>query len=440
MGEMADQSPFHDRESLGRDLVDDAYVPAVQAISRSCGDHGIVADPAFWISEVAALYERNSRRHEQTTRGSPDRHHVVVLDLLVQTITSLHHMSGDSIQLMDIPVFLHPKAYALLTPLADSQEARRIMKSSHLYMIIARPRISATINEVDGIETITFKATAGEGFAAVDFSYRSDLTGLPLHSGDGRPFVGPVELIQGGRRARIFSPDGQPIELDTCQLAAFVSMEHGSQVFRDTSMWEVLYIGQAYGDNGSRAALNRLEEGHRKYTRIATERQFDQDVYVVPVEVAQAGQTAGHYPSTDGPEFTFDNFCRLNAALSTDGRRESSKLLSIVENALIAYFRPVYNDQLKTWPAVSIANEFRNLGVGTFVVILDGAGDIANLKTARRPEAHRSSVFAAELRGARRIVGLHDAEWDDTRPVARLARNAAENAEGSGPTLRFFEP
>ncbi|NKS52457.1 hypothetical protein GS500_04060 [Rhodococcus hoagii] len=110
------------------------------------------------------------------------------------------------------------------------------MKSSHLYMIIARPRISASINEVDSIETITFKSTAGEGFPAVDFSCRSDLTGLPLHSGDGRPFVGPVELTQGGRRARIFSPDGRPIEIDSCQLASFVSMEYGSQVFRDTSM------------------------------------------------------------------------------------------------------------------------------------------------------------------------------------------------------------
>lgn len=350
-------------------------------------------------------------------------------------------MSGDSIQLMDIPVYLHPKAYSLLNPLVDSEEARKIMKSSHLYMIIARPRISASINEVDGIETITFKSAAEFGFPAVDFSYRSDLAGLPLHSGDGRLFTGPVELAQAGRRARILSPDSHPIEVEVCQLASFVSMEHGLQVFRDTSMWQVLYIGQAYGKNGSRAALDRLEEGHKKYTRIVTDRQFHQDVYVVPVEVATSGQTAGHYPSADGPGYTFDNFCRLSNALSTDGRRESIKLLSIIENALISYFQPEYNEKLKPWPAVTaIADEFRDLGVGTFVVVVDGAGDIANLVTSRRPAVHRSSVFAAELRGERRIVGLHDPEWDDTRPVATLARSAAENAESSGPTLRLFKP
>jgi hypothetical protein len=365
---------------------------------------------------------------------------VIGFNYSVLTISSLHYMSGDSIQLMDISVNLHPKAYSLLNPLVDSEEARKIMKSSHLYMIIARPRISASISEVDGIERITFKSAADVGFPAVDFSYRSDLAGLPVHSGDGRPFTGPVELTDRGQRARIFSPDSLPIEVEVSQLASFVSMEHGPQSFRDTSMWQVLYIGQAYGNDGSRAALDRLEEGHKKYTRIITDRQFYQDVYVVPVQVNSNGFTAGYYPSADGPEFTFDNFWRLSAALSTDGRRESFKLLSIIENALIAYFEPEYNQTLKAWPAVTAIAEFKDLGVGTFVVVVDGADDIANLVTARRPEVHRSSVFAAELRGERRIVGLHDAEWDDTRPSAELARNAAENAERSGPTLRFFEP
>ena len=351
-------------------------------------------------------------------------------------------MNADDIKLMDVPVFLHPLTYSLLNPLVDSEEARRAMKSSHLYMIITRPRITASIADVDGTETITFRAAAAGLCPAVDFSHPTDLSDVPLHDGDRNRIVGTVKLVGPGRRAQILDPSGNSIvEIDVCQLAVFLAMQHGRRLFNEVSVWEVQYVGQAYGTDGRRSALDRLEEGHKKYARIITDAHFDQDVYVVPIQVAQIVHTDGLYPAADGPPFNIDNIIELLNALSTNDRRETPEVLSLIENALIAFFQPPYNEHLKSWPAVPrIAQKFRDLGVGTFVIAFDGADDIANVVTARRPEIRRSAVFAAELRGERRIVGLDDSGWNDTRQVASIARNVAERAEKSGPSLRFFSP
>lgn len=107
--------------------------------------------------------------------------------------------------------------------------------------------------------------------------------------------------------------------------------------------YEILYIGQAYGKNGERTALNRLNK-HEKVQEILTDimsNRPDRVIYVLLLEMKSQIRSV-----FDG--ITKEFLCtdqesnkHLEKVIGTE--LEERQIINIIEAALINYFKPEYN-------------------------------------------------------------------------------------------------
>ncbi len=209
----------------------------------------------------------------------------------------------------------------------------------HIYMICRRPRVTLDTATVSvSKETISFKLVInyGQRTEAVLFSapndFGEDLTVNSVYPFTEFEFVRPEHgVVYSGKVAHLllFAKDARQDQRDL----------------------EVLYIGQSYGDQGSRTAPERLQR-HSTLQAIYAEsisRSPEMDIWIVLccVKALLFISMDPTKPTRTSPDEDLSHL--LQTVRHPPSEQEQ---INFAEAGLIRYFQPVYNEMFKeTFPS-----------------------------------------------------------------------------------------
>ena len=114
--------------------------------------------------------------------------------------------------------------------------------------------------------------------------------------------------------------------------------------------WEILYIGKAYGQNGERTSLTRLKS-HSTLQRILAE-HFDnssfEEIKIIALEFEKDTTFLNiqGFLNGDTPQIDIEKSFKHIEDIKKKGVSELQKV-NMIEAAMIKWFEPEYNDQLK---------------------------------------------------------------------------------------------
>ena len=207
----------------------------------------------------------------------------------------------------------------------------------HLYLVTRRPRVSivpdtvvfsneqvsGTVRLQRGGEYEQFEFTSSHPFGAGS-SWHSEWPYEEFHikdSGDAVVLKGTDALLD-----RMID-DGWP---------------------RDARLHEVVYVGQAYGQDGERTAWDRLKR-HETVQRILAETPPDQQVWLslaAITDVNLASEILPNVPTLKSASEDSEHSVAIMRAIR-DGQFVDKTAVALAEAGLIRYFQPKYNDRLK---------------------------------------------------------------------------------------------
>lgn len=201
---------------------------------------------------------------------------------------------------------------ALLGPLADE---------CHIYIVGFAPG-AVLIGFEDLGDRVGFKYDVG-----------GSVYTIPYEIPDGFVFKADEDegYLEGPDGAR-YSPDRGQLFVDLGKLVGGLD-------------FEVKYIGQSYGKNGSRSAIDRLMK-HEKLQEIAIKGVPKGQTLAILMLKVEPSTTLVTYmnPNSKNSE---DGDARINSGLEKLKSTTEKEMVSIYEAALIKYFYPEYNVKLK---------------------------------------------------------------------------------------------
>ncbi len=206
----------------------------------------------------------------------------------------------------------------------------------HIYLIGRRPRITLVPESVvaeDGMISGTFLVHRPDGVVRRDFKTRNLL---------GREDL-VVTAPYPGTSFEIRTSDGQLLANGKSALM----FQRAIRDFEGDLDLEVLYVGQAYGTDGSRSARDRLKE-HKTLQAIYSEalsRTPDQEVWLClmtfqEIQIASFDGRHAEYGTT--LEEDSEHIRRVNRTPISE-----QKKINFTEAALIRYFDPPFNVMFK---------------------------------------------------------------------------------------------
>ena len=258
----------------------------------------------------------------------------------------------------------------------DAESFAMALADSHLYIISRRPTLRIDPNSVRVYEDrITFDALTKK-------SIRSTL--------DRRPLVMPLEAGLEIEDFRTYSnctyfsfrANGILVHGDAWALASLAD-----NASPDLATQEVLYIGQAYGRDGTNNSWQRTRR-HSTLQRIYEEHSGeDWGVFISPLVIVRSDRSSDDH--IDDEEEATLNILGLNSNDSFYDRHRRVILgtsIDLIEHALISYFVPPYNELLKEWrpdrPTVAMT-KMKSEGFRLLQVYLDGWRGLARYYTAQ---------------------------------------------------------
>lgn len=201
------------------------------------------------------------------------------------------------------------------------KEFDEVSNKCHIYLIGLTPRLF--LEEVEQVgQTAVLKFEVGEDPVEI----RLD---LPERS----------SLHKEGELTWLLGDNGEKYGLDDAEIARAIKRQH-------TVHFEVLYIGQAYGKAGERAALDRLEK-HETLQKIALQVGAPQgkQLTLLLLEVIAANRVMT----------TFNPFAkdlskgkeRIRAGIDKLFGTTEKERVALYEASLIRYFQPRFNKEFK---------------------------------------------------------------------------------------------
>lgn len=208
---------------------------------------------------------------------------------------------------------------------------------------------------------------------------------------------------------------------------------------------EVLYIGEAFGTDGSSNVWRRVQ-AHAKLQRIYEDHaDIDCDIFVAPLSLERRAWTSDDHIDDDehGPDF--DKYYEYFASPEGNIRKPS---VDLVEHSLISYFSPHYNEKLKEWrqeaPTQSM-QLMRNAGFRLIQVHLSGWWGLARFYSEMVSSKVRSHFISRDIpkgRGQpafRGIAAERISEWRHEAMMIRDGQKLLEESAGrTGTTIRVF--
>lgn len=147
-----------------------------------------------------------------------------------------------------------------------------------------------------------------------------------------------------------------------------------SYCLKEVNEYEVLYVGQAYGNRGERTALARLSS-HSTLQKILTDCQSkytNKHIYILLLEIS-ANLNMSFDGLTKSYSVSEDRDLEHMAKVLSD-LPEEQQVINITEAALINYFKPVYNiNFVENFPDVKHKGykQYFNLDYNCLVVEMD---------------------------------------------------------------------
>jgi hypothetical protein len=234
--------------------------------------------------------------------------------------------------------------------LSDPEELKAVPDGCHIYAICTRPRLLLTeakrLSEDDGRSTFAFTICTADGRVKVEIERQiATSPSVTLEIADGGAnamfFSSVGELLWGGPAALLLA-DSMPDPLDKAR------PEEIDREFLDMS---VQYVGQAYGKDGSRGALDRLAS-HETLQKILGELN-DRNPYqqawiaIFRFDGYTAMSSFGPWKGTASLDESIANMTATQG-ITLPG----DQLTTLAEGSLIRYFRPPFNDRYKdTFPS-----------------------------------------------------------------------------------------
>ncbi|HBQ67538.1 MAG TPA: hypothetical protein DD781_13875 [Leclercia adecarboxylata] len=213
------------------------------------------------------------------------------------------------------------------------------LSNCHIYLICARP----SFYFIDGAIKHDKKKLSGEIGYKIEgkeikfyFEYNWVLEDDAVDVICKYPFREVISINNKGEKVTYVS-------------ASIIATSYSSKLdcFSDLSSYEVLYIGQAVGKNGSRNAIERLRN-HSTLQKILAQTFYnkpDQEImlFMYAFEHEQIFSSldgrSGLINDTDGDDKRFK--------LAIKNRPNKNQAINMIEAALIRYFQPEYNEKFK---------------------------------------------------------------------------------------------
>lgn len=223
---------------------------------------------------------------------------------------------------------------AKMSPIQEQQ-----LSNCHIYFICSRPAfyfIPGTVKHENNTLSgeIGYKIEGAE--RNFDFVYEWTLEGDAINVKCEYPFKEVYSINKQGEIVTYVSAS---------MIATVYSGHYGC--YSDQASYEVLYIGQAVGKNGSRNAVERLKN-HSTLQKILAQTFYnnpDQEIMLF----MYAFEHESVYSSLDGRAGLKDdldgNDERFKHAIQN--RPSKNQSINMIEAALIRYFQPIYNEKFK---------------------------------------------------------------------------------------------
>lgn len=317
----------------------------------------------------------------------------------------------------------------------DSADLATALQFSHWYIITRRPATKIVPGSV-GID---------DQILTADFEIRSGMDGAKQIKCGGANFdrlgeLRDFRLYADGSYFSMYVGD-RLIHGDAWALASLLS---GAGF--DVASQEVMYIGQAFGDNGSNNAWRRTQN-HKKLQRVYEDHiDTGYEIFVAPLTFEDGAWTSDdHIDDTEeGPSLT----AYLDTLCAHDGNPVTNTAVDLVEHSLISYFVPPYNEKLTEWRAgdpTLAMRAMRSAGFRLLQVILDGWGGLARFYSEQVPDLLRSHLISHDIPPEPRpsiVRGIAAPKLSDVRIDAIRVREGQEIlsaiTEDSEAVLRVF--
>lgn len=237
-----------------------------------------------------------------------------------------------------------------LYEIEPGSELRSHLERYNIYIICRRPRFS--LNE-KSLQLDNVKQTVSGEFI-VSLPMSKEVKKFEFRNPLNEPIRSLEKLEYPFDKLRFVTSSGLPIQMRISDMTKFLSDPF---CLLPHSQLLVEYVGQAFGRDGERDALDRLigetgKHGHGSLQKILSELNSsypDDEVFVVlySFEFYKKHIVMG---GSGEPEISFDDAPnRLDMFMEATLPRK--KRIDLVEAALIRYFQPIFNDKYKkTFP------------------------------------------------------------------------------------------
>lgn len=313
-------------------------------------------------------------------------------------------------------------------------ELAEALKTSHWYIVTRRPCV----------RIVEDSAVLDDRILTVDVVTRTDLARpRSVHTlGQGFGQFQSLANFRTYEHGAYFSVeiDGKLAHGDAWSLASLLS---SADV--ELAAQEVLYIGEAFGKDGSTNVWHRVR-AHQKLQQIYEDHaDLDCDIFVVPLSLERGSLiNDDHIDDTDdGPslEQYYQHF-----ATRQGGIRKPS--VDLIEHSLIAYFSPPYNELLAEWryeaPTKSM-RLMRGAGFRLIQVHLSGKWGLARFYSETVPDRLRSHLISHDLPPEPRrpvfrgITAERLSSWKMQATMVREGQELLEeSAARTGVTIHIF--
>lgn len=259
--------------------------------------------------------------------------------------------------------------------LAKDENIREALFGCNLYLIVRRPRISIatdTLRVEDNYIKGHFLVQFGNGYERFPFRHTLKLADY-------------ITSVQ----ATGYPQDGiyyQAITGETVKMPIFRFMVDCEYDLDGNDDLEVLYVGQGYGSEGERLALDRLQD-HKTLQRILADTLHKQPDHEVLLLLFRYEHYKKH--SSTGGDFSVEPTATDEESSQylqdvMDAKFSRKNRVSLAEAGLIRYFEPKYNKIYKnTFPSEKhkVLEELLELDFSGLVVQMDTANIKTNLYT-----------------------------------------------------------
>jgi hypothetical protein len=265
----------------------------------------------------------------------------------------------------------------------DSENLATALAGSHLYLISRRPAIRLNRESI----------TAREGQIAFDILTRKSVrASLESHPLTLRPDAGlEVADFRTYSNGAYFSfrCNGMLVHGDAWALASLAS-----NASPDLAAQEVLYVGQAYGTDGSSNSWKRTRR-HSTLQRIYEDHAGeDWDIFISPIAIVKVNRsTEDHIGDDEEATIHVLGMDKEDPFFNARQKEILPTSINLVEHALIHYFDAPYNELLKEWRPgrpTGAMSRMKAMGFRLLLIHLDGWQGLARYfsSNAERARSH----------------------------------------------------